>query len=109
VLQKAKPPVNGEPAPNPAAASEWRVRCSDCPGKLYNPGAGESLNNFEVHLKNRHHRGRVIARVTGVPPPATPIAPTPSTPVTATILPGPPTSAAPAQAPSVTPPPLYNS
>jgi SWI/SNF-related matrix-associated actin-dependent regulator of chromatin subfamily B member 1 len=34
VLQKAKPPVNGEPAPNPAAASEWRVRCSDCPGKV---------------------------------------------------------------------------
>lgn len=34
VLQKTKPPVNGEPAPNPAAASEWRVRCSDCPGKV---------------------------------------------------------------------------
>jgi len=34
VLQKTKPPVNGEPAPNPAAASEWRVRCADCPGKV---------------------------------------------------------------------------
>jgi SWI/SNF-related matrix-associated actin-dependent regulator of chromatin subfamily B protein 1 len=34
VLQKTKPPVNGEPAPNPAAPSEWRVRCSDCPGKV---------------------------------------------------------------------------
>ena len=34
VLQKAKPPVNGEPAPNPSAPSEWRVRCSDCPGKV---------------------------------------------------------------------------
>ena len=32
VLQKTNPPANGEPAPDPA--SEWRVRCSDCLGKV---------------------------------------------------------------------------
>lgn len=61
---------------------EWRVRCLDCPGKvcppgyttragltalvqLYTPGPGESLNNYEVHLKNRQHRGKVQARLSG--------------------------------------------
>src|SRR5258707_12340738 len=67
--------------------------------QLYNPGAGEMLNNFKVHLKNCHHRACVISRITGVPPPLTPIAPT----ATATILPGPPTSAAPAAPPAQAP------
>ncbi|KAH9068168.1 hypothetical protein EDB83DRAFT_2222754, partial [Lactarius deliciosus] len=40
---------------------EWRVRCLDCPGKLYIPG--DSMSNFEVHLKNRNHRDRVAERV----------------------------------------------
>ncbi|KAH8986946.1 hypothetical protein EDB86DRAFT_3211773 [Lactarius hatsudake] len=40
---------------------EWRVRCLDCPGKLYIPGDG--MSNFEVHLKNRNHRARVSERV----------------------------------------------
>ncbi|KAL5520663.1 SNF5 [Sanghuangporus sanghuang] len=44
---------------------EWRVKCLDCPGKLYTPGPGETLSNFEVHLKNRQHRARVQARVQG--------------------------------------------
>lgn len=42
---------------------EWRIRCTDCPGKLYTPGPGESLNNFEVHLKNRSHRANVATRL----------------------------------------------
>ena len=66
--------------PNP----EWRIRCTDCPGKvstirhpeaafwgtnqtdalkLYTPGPGETLTNYEVHLKNRQHRAKVNARV----------------------------------------------
>ena len=43
-----------------------RIRCTDCPGKLYTPGPLESVENFEVHLKNRHHRDRVTIRINGV-------------------------------------------
>lgn len=68
---------------NPAAPHEWRVKCLDCPGKvrrhaakaqhtlsnpcaqLYTPGPGETLSNYEVHLKNRQHRARVAGRVNG--------------------------------------------
>ena len=63
---------------------EWRIKCLDCPGKvsfqevlprhyahaisqLYTPGGGETLQNYEVHLKNRHHRQRVNARLDGEP------------------------------------------
>ncbi|CAO1627067.1 unnamed protein product [Sympodiomycopsis kandeliae] len=42
---------------------EWRIKCVDCPGKLYNTGPGESLSNFEVHLKNRSHRANVASRL----------------------------------------------
>jgi len=45
--------------------TEWRIKCSDCPGKLYTPGPGETLSNYEVHLKNRQHRQRVNDRVSG--------------------------------------------
>ncbi|KAI0795518.1 hypothetical protein C8Q75DRAFT_746367 [Abortiporus biennis] len=44
---------------------EWRIKCLDCPGKLYTPGPGETLQNYEVHLKNRKHRQTVNARVNG--------------------------------------------
>ncbi|KKA28261.1 hypothetical protein TD95_001850, partial [Thielaviopsis punctulata] len=40
-----------------------RVRCKDCPGKLYTPGPSQTASNFEVHLKNRLHRDKVDARV----------------------------------------------
>lgn len=40
-----------------------RLRCHDCPGKLYNPGPGLSVENFEIHLKNRTHRLNVEKRV----------------------------------------------
>jgi SWI/SNF-related matrix-associated actin-dependent regulator of chromatin subfamily B protein 1 len=39
-----------------------RIRCHDCPGKLYTPGPGMTVENFEVHLKNRQHREKVDAR-----------------------------------------------
>lgn len=42
---------------------EWRIRCLDCPGKLYNIGPLESLDNFAVHFKNRNHRAAVDARL----------------------------------------------
>ncbi|KAJ6497699.1 SNF5-domain-containing protein [Mycena sanguinolenta] len=42
---------------------EWRLKCLDCPGKLYMTGVGETLNNYELHLKNRLHRRRVNDRI----------------------------------------------
>lgn len=39
-----------------------RIRCHDCPGKLYTPGPGMTVENFEVHLRNRLHREKVEAR-----------------------------------------------
>lgn len=40
-----------------------RIRCHDCPGKLYTPGPEMTVGNFEVHLKNRFHREKVDARL----------------------------------------------
>lgn len=40
-----------------------RIRCIDCPGKLYTPGPEMTVENFEIHLKNRAHRERVDLRV----------------------------------------------
>ncbi|KAH7907812.1 SNF5-domain-containing protein [Hygrophoropsis aurantiaca] len=51
--------------PSARASAEWRIKCLDCPGKLYNSGPGDTLSNYEVHLKNRQHRHRVNARLTG--------------------------------------------
>ncbi|KAI9894767.1 MAG: SWI/SNF chromatin-remodeling complex subunit [Vezdaea aestivalis] len=40
-----------------------RIRCYDCPGKVYTPGPDMSVENFETHLtKNRQHRERVDKR-----------------------------------------------
>ncbi|KAL3496243.1 hypothetical protein BJX62DRAFT_136038 [Aspergillus germanicus] len=41
-----------------------RIRCHDCPGKLYTPGPATTVDNFEVHLRNRQHKERVEERVT---------------------------------------------
>lgn len=49
---------------SPRAVPEWRMKCLDCPGKLYNSGPGDTLSNYEVHLRNRQHRLRVNARLT---------------------------------------------
>ncbi|PWN50706.1 SNF5-domain-containing protein [Violaceomyces palustris] len=68
IQPRPRPP--GTPMP---PVPEWRIRCMDCPGKLYTPGPNESLNNFEIHLKNRTHRAAVVKRVTGGGP-ATPSA-----------------------------------
>lgn len=36
--------------------------------QLYTPGPGETLTNYEVHLKNRQHRQKVNSRLAGNPP-----------------------------------------
>lgn len=57
-------PAAGQPTPPNV---KWmylpRIRCHDCPGKLYTPGPLMTVENFEVHLKNRAHRDRVQNRV----------------------------------------------
>jgi SWI/SNF-related matrix-associated actin-dependent regulator of chromatin subfamily B member 1 len=40
-----------------------RIKCKDCPGKLYNPDQDLGVKNFEVHLKNKQHRERVLQRL----------------------------------------------
>lgn len=60
------PPASGDPAaipPNIQFAWLPRIRCRDCPGKSYTAGPETTVQNFEVHLKNRAHRERVTARV----------------------------------------------
>jgi SWI/SNF-related matrix-associated actin-dependent regulator of chromatin subfamily B protein 1 len=42
-----------------------RIKCNDCPGKVYNPGQGQTADGFETHLKNRLHKERVEARRKG--------------------------------------------
>lgn len=42
--------------------TEFRIKCSDCPGKLYQPGPELTLGNFEIHLKNKSHRMAVEKR-----------------------------------------------
>ncbi|ESZ92140.1 hypothetical protein SBOR_7471 [Sclerotinia borealis F-4128] len=58
------------PAPQPGTNPEgikWmylpRIRCHDCPGKLYTPGPDTTVGNFEVHLKNKGHREKVNLRL----------------------------------------------
>ncbi|KAK5629709.1 hypothetical protein RRF57_005424 [Xylaria bambusicola] len=57
-------PQNGQPVPPHVQFYFFpRIRCLDCPGKLYTPGPDTSASNFEVHLKNRNHRERVEGRL----------------------------------------------
>lgn len=57
----------GAPLPQNAKAQYVpRLRCVDCPGKLYTAGPGQTVENFEVHLKNRLHRTNVEKRVNRV-------------------------------------------
>lgn len=57
-------PAPGQPTPE---GVKWmylpRIRCHDCPGKLYTPGPDTTVGNFEIHLKNRQHREKVDGRV----------------------------------------------
>ncbi|KAI0037103.1 hypothetical protein K488DRAFT_37318, partial [Vararia minispora EC-137] len=51
--------------PGKGGVKEWRVKCHDCPGKVYHPNkeGEQSMSNFEVHLKNRAHRKNVNDRI----------------------------------------------
>jgi SWI/SNF-related matrix-associated actin-dependent regulator of chromatin subfamily B protein 1 len=52
-------------APLPANHKTYflpRIRCIDCPGKLYNAGPEQTVTNFELHLKNRVHGNNVAKR-----------------------------------------------
>ncbi|KAF2088601.1 SNF5-domain-containing protein, partial [Saccharata proteae CBS 121410] len=55
-------PPNASPPPNIKFQYLPRIRCNDCPGKLYTAGPGLSIENFEVHLRNRLHREAVQRR-----------------------------------------------
>lgn len=62
--QPVPAPPAGQPIPpNIKFMYLPRIRCHDCPGKLYTPGPETTVTNFEVHLKNRMHREKVDQRV----------------------------------------------
>ncbi|WAR51880.1 hypothetical protein PtB15_1B316 [Puccinia triticina] len=71
VLAPGQPPV--------IVGCDWRIKCMDCPGKLYTVGPGESFTNFDVHLKNRQHRQKVEDRLKGLKQQSQEISPTGST------------------------------
>lgn len=43
---------------------QWlpRIKCNDCPGKVYTASPENAVENFEVHLKNRSHKDKVDTR-----------------------------------------------
>ena len=43
---------------------QWlpRIRCNDCPGKLYTAQPVDTEAQFEVHLRNKNHREKVEER-----------------------------------------------
>jgi SWI/SNF-related matrix-associated actin-dependent regulator of chromatin subfamily B member 1 len=40
-----------------------RIKCKDCPGKLYPAGPGHTIDNFGSHLSFKPHKERVEARI----------------------------------------------
>lgn len=40
-----------------------RIKCLDCPGKSYTAGPENSVQNFEVHVRNQKHQKQVAARL----------------------------------------------
>lgn len=55
-------PATGE---NQKVKFMWqpRIRCDDCPGKLYTAMPEKTVEKFEVHLKNRKHKAMVEERL----------------------------------------------
>lgn len=76
---------------NADGVQEWRIKCLDCPGKMYTPGPGLSVENFEKHLKNRQHKQKVGIRLgypsgnNGISPMGHPSALSPTQPVISPI------------------------
>ena len=42
---------------------EYRIKCTDCQGKLYQTGSGQTFSNFEIHLRSLMHRQAVERRL----------------------------------------------
>ncbi|KAL4797856.1 hypothetical protein BDV19DRAFT_38816 [Aspergillus venezuelensis] len=63
--ESMQPVANAHSQPNQKLKFLYlpRIRCHDCPGKLYTPGPGTTVDNFEVHLRNRQHKERVEERI----------------------------------------------
>ena len=40
-----------------------RIKCLDCPGILFLPGRGGTVDDLETHLKHRLHREKVDRRM----------------------------------------------
>lgn len=55
--------AKGKAADSNDARVEWRAKCLDCPGRIYQLGPGETLDNFESHLKFKGHMANVQARL----------------------------------------------
>lgn len=59
-------PVQAQPLPE-GVKHAWlpRIRCLDCPAKLYTPGPDMTAQKFEAHLKFSGHKEKVKARLGG--------------------------------------------
>ncbi|KAK5137193.1 hypothetical protein LTR08_000698 [Meristemomyces frigidus] len=53
------------PPPNVKLQFMPRIRCHDCPTKLYTALPESVIDDFEVHLRNRKHRDTVQTRLEG--------------------------------------------
>ena len=40
-----------------------RIKCLECPGKLYSPGPGPEARYFEMYLKHKVHREKVYKKL----------------------------------------------
>ncbi|KAI5363923.1 hypothetical protein Slin15195_G095780 [Septoria linicola] len=65
---KAPPAVGGSAPRGTKFQYLPRIRCNDCPGKLYTAVPGKVIQDFSVHLRNRVHREMVAARKEGRSP-----------------------------------------
>ena len=59
------PTTNAETGKKQTMKWQWqpRIRCDDCPARLYTALPDETAEKFEVHLKNRKHKAAVEERI----------------------------------------------
>ncbi|KAL9531175.1 SWI/SNF chromatin-remodeling complex subunit [Sphaerulina musiva] len=67
---RGPPTAGGVPAAGTKFQYLPRIRCNDCPGKLYTAVPGKVIQDFSVHLRNRVHREMVNTRKQGGSPQA---------------------------------------
>ena len=59
----AEPPAD-QPTPEGIKYKYFpRIRCYDCPRRLYMPGPDKTVGRFEIHLKNGQHSERLAGRI----------------------------------------------